>query len=222
MEKLNIYQKLLEVQKKVMGLKKDKKGFNYSYVTGDKLLGFIKPVMNDVGLLLKQEVVNIEKERVQYKTSKGVSKDEFLYSVWCKFTWVDTETGEKDENSFFASGMNEYEKGLGSALTYAERYFLLKFFHIATDEDDINNPDRKPNEPKKEDVNQHVKDNKIFNISDKQAYLLKSEIKKRGEEAIIRMKEILYKEHIDRIEEIQIKDFNSILAEIKKLPETQK
>jgi hypothetical protein len=27
-------------------------------------------------------------------------------------------------------------------LTYAERYFLLKFFHIATDEDDIDNPNR--------------------------------------------------------------------------------
>ena len=25
-------------------------------------------------------------------------------------------------------------------MTYAERYFLLKYFHIATDEDDIDNP----------------------------------------------------------------------------------
>ena len=39
-------------------------------------------------------------------------------------------------------GMNGFEKGLGSALTYAERYFLLKYFHIATDEDDIDNPER--------------------------------------------------------------------------------
>ena len=29
-------------------------------------------------------------------------------------------------------------------MTYAERYFLLKFFHINTDEDDIDNPERKP------------------------------------------------------------------------------
>ena len=26
------------------------------------------------------------------------------------------------------------------------RYFLLKYFHISTDEDDIDNPDRKPHE----------------------------------------------------------------------------
>ena len=64
-----------------------------------------------------------------------------------RFTWIDCETGEKDENLFGANGQNEWEKGLGSALTYAERYFLLKYFHIATDEDDIDNDDRKPKEP---------------------------------------------------------------------------
>jgi hypothetical protein len=35
-------------------------------------------------------------------------------------------------------------------LTYAERYFLLKYFHIATDEDDIDNEQRKKTEPVKE------------------------------------------------------------------------
>ena len=38
---------------------------------------------------------------------------------------------------FAANGMNAFDKGLGSALTYAERYFLLKTLHIATDEDDV-------------------------------------------------------------------------------------
>ena len=36
--------------------------------------------------------------------------------------------------------MNNWDKGLGSALTYGERYFLLKFFHIATDKDDVDAP----------------------------------------------------------------------------------
>ena len=143
---MNIYKKLLAVQKELKGLSKDKKSFNYDYVTGNKLLGFIKPIMNEQGLILKQEVTKVETERIQYKTSKGAEKDEVLYKVWQKFTWVDIETGDKDENEFFSSGMNEFEKGLGSALTYAERYFLLKYFHIATDEDDIHNSDRKAKE----------------------------------------------------------------------------
>ena len=74
-----------------------------------------------------------------------------------KFTWVDSETGETDVNMFGANGQNDWEKGLGSALTYAERYFILKYFHIATDEDDIDNPDRVKLQPIKETSQYKVK-----------------------------------------------------------------
>jgi hypothetical protein len=142
-KKLNIYQKLLEVQKRVVGLGKNQKSFNYDYVTGAKVLDNIKPIMNEVGLILKQEIINLTHERIDYK-SKNSEKSEILYTAELLFTWVDVETGEKDENRFAASGMNDWEKGVGSILTYAERYFLLKYFHIKTDEDDIDNPNRKP------------------------------------------------------------------------------
>lgn len=141
----NLYKKLHNIQKKVKGLSKDKKSHNYEYVTGNKLLSFIKPLMDSEGLLLKQEVISLENTRQDYKTKHG-EKSEILSKVEMRFTWIDIETGEKDENLFAANGQNDWEKGLGSALTYGERYFLLKFFHIATDEDDIDNPNRKPNE----------------------------------------------------------------------------
>lgn len=143
---MNIYKKLLEIQKEVKGLSKDKKSHNFEYVTGNKLLSFIKPLMDKQGLILKQEVLSIDNERQDYKTKYG-EKSEILSRVMMRFTWIDCETGEKDENLFGANGQNDWEKGLGSALTYAERYFLLKFFHIATDEDDIDNPDRQTKKP---------------------------------------------------------------------------
>ena len=153
--KQNIYQKLLTIQKKINGLGKDKKSFSYSYVTGDKVLGEIKPLMNELGLLLKQEIINIENTRQDYTTKNG-TKSEILSRVMMRFTWVDTETGETDINMFGANGQNDFEKGLGSALTYAERYFLLKYFHIATDEDDIDNDNRKTSEPIKPNLNEQV------------------------------------------------------------------
>jgi hypothetical protein len=146
MEKLNLYQKLHKIQSQVKGLGKDRDGQNYKYVTGTKVIDHIKPMMNDLGLLLKQEVLSIENTRQDYSTAKG-NKSEILSKVMMKFTWIDTETGEKDENLFGANGQNDWEKGLGSALTYAERYFLLKYFHIATDEDDIDNDQRKTSAP---------------------------------------------------------------------------
>jgi hypothetical protein len=146
MEKYNLYQKLLHIQTKINGLGKDKTTYQYKYVTGDKVLGEIKPLMNQLGLILKQEVISIENTRQDYSTAKG-SKSEILSKVMMQFTWIDCATGEKDVNSFGANGQNDWEKGLGSALTYAERYFLLKYFHIATDEDDIDNDQRKTSAP---------------------------------------------------------------------------
>lgn len=143
MENKTLYQKLHIIQSKINGLGKDGKSFGYQYVTGTKVLSEIKPLMNELGIILKQEVLSIENERQDYSTKNG-SKSEILSKVMMRFTWIDTITGEKDENSFGANGQNDWEKGLGSALTYAERYFLLKFFHIATDEDDIDNSERKP------------------------------------------------------------------------------
>lgn len=143
---MSIYKKLLTIQQKINGLGKDKSTHNYKYVTGDKLLGEVKPMMNDLGLLLKQEVLSIENTRQDYATTKG-NKSEILSKVMMQFTWIDCETGETDVNLFGANGQNDWEKGLGSALTYAERYFLLKYFHIATDEDDIDNNQRKTSAP---------------------------------------------------------------------------
>ena len=39
---MNIYQKLHKIQSSILGLGKDKKGNNYEYVTGNKVLNEIK------------------------------------------------------------------------------------------------------------------------------------------------------------------------------------
>lgn len=148
---MSIYKKLHRIQQSVVGLGKDKDSHNFKYVTGGKVLFHIKPLMNELGLLLKQEIVEISNVRQDYQVWDKwekifKNKSEILTTIKIKFTWIDVETGETDENMFASNGQNDWEKGFGSALTYAERYFLLKYFHIATDEDDIDNPDRKEQE----------------------------------------------------------------------------
>ena len=142
----NIYSKLLEIQKAVRALAKDAASGSgasgYMYVSGSKVLDVVRPKMDELGLLLIPEVESIQTERIDYQVKSG-AKSEMFTTVMMTFTWVDCETGEKLPVKFGANGQNGWDKGLGSALTYAERYFLLKFFHIATDEDDV---DRKPNE----------------------------------------------------------------------------
>ena len=149
---MNLYQKLVEIQKTVRGLGKDANASSYQYVSGSKVLDFIRPKMDELGVLLVQQIESIENERIDYLVKSG-QKSELLTKVTMTFTWIDAESGEKLSVPFGANGMNNWDKGLGSALTYAERYFLLKFFHIATDEDDVDALPERGNEnplPQKE------------------------------------------------------------------------
>jgi len=142
--KMNIYQKLLEVKKRVPYLQKDKKGHNYTYATPSNVLSTLNPILNEVGLLLKSEIIEGKTERIFQKLknidvyvdgkkeTRIIDVHETLFNVSMRMTWVDVESGEKDENLWFSSGVNGDEKGFGSACTYAERYFMLKFFNIPT------------------------------------------------------------------------------------------
>lgn len=155
--KISLLQKIHKIQCAVNGLSKDRSGVNYKYVTGDKVLGEIKPLMNSLGLILKPEVLEINNIRQDYKTGAGKEKSEILSTLKLKFTWIDIATGEREECLFAANGQNDWDKGVGSALTYAERYFLLKFFHITTDEDDIDNPERKKDDIDKKSQTKDIK-----------------------------------------------------------------
>ena len=141
---LTIHQKLLELQRAVVGLTKDKSGNSYQYVSGDKLLGIVRPKMDELCLLLVPEVEESSFTRQDYtlydKNGNPKPKNEMFCALKLKFTWIDAETGQSLECHWASSGMNNWDKGLGSALTYGERYFLLKFFHIATDKDDVDAP----------------------------------------------------------------------------------
>jgi|GEM_PF-1023345 len=135
-----VYRKILELQRAVRALLPNAAGGgdknSYRYVSGSKLLGYLRPKMDNLGIILKQEIVEESHERIDYATAYG-HKSEMFTALKMRFTWIDVDTGERDENEFIAFGQNGWDKGLGSALTYGERYFLLKFFHIATDEDDV-------------------------------------------------------------------------------------
>jgi len=133
---MKLLQKLLSIQEHIDRFHKNKETNTYKYVDGQSVLNEIRPKMNELKLILKQEILSIENTRQDYVTARGNTKYEVLSKVMMKFTWIDTESGEREECLFGANGMNDWDKGVGSALTYGERYFLLKFFHIPTDADD--------------------------------------------------------------------------------------
>jgi hypothetical protein len=143
---MNIYQKLIEVRKSVPYLKKDNSGFQFKYVSSSQTLGSLREAMDAQGLLLIPRVISTEVR--DHTTRKG---DHEYFSIFTMtFTWVNADVPEETiECSWTGHGLDDAEKGAGKAMTYAEKYFLLKFFNIATDKDD---PDsfQKPDGSRKE------------------------------------------------------------------------
>ena len=122
------------------------------------------------------------------------------------FTWVNAENPEEQiECAWMGQGLDDGEKGVGKALTYAEKYFLLKFFNIATDKDDPDSFQAKNEESPKNTTAKATTKNDLENTeASEKAATLKAELEK--------------------LNDCEIVDLwvSSSLAEINKLPETQK
>jgi len=130
---MNIYEKLIEVRKEVSYLKKDNAGFQFKYVSSSQTLGALRSKMDEMGLLLVPRVIKTSVK--DHTTAKG--KHEYFTELHMFFTWVNAENPEETiKCPWYGQGLDDGEKGPGKAMTYAEKFFLLKFFNIATDKDD--------------------------------------------------------------------------------------
>jgi hypothetical protein len=131
--KLNLIQKLIEVRKAVPYLKKDNKGFQFQFVSSSQTLAALKGAMDEQGVLLVPSVTAYEIR--DHTTKKGFH--EYFTHLTLLFRWIDADNpADTLESQWCGQGLDDAEKGIGKALTYAEKYFLLKFFNIPTDNDD--------------------------------------------------------------------------------------
>lgn len=146
-KKMNVYQRLATVRETVPYLQKTQNGQQYKYVGSSDVLGALHSKINEVGLQLVPSIIghkvtehvevgsqynkytkqNDEKKRVTYFTELDMI-----------MKWVNVDDpADFIECPWYAQGVDiAGEKGVGKALTYGEKYFLLKYFNIATDKDD--------------------------------------------------------------------------------------
>ena len=144
MEAKTLAQKLLSIRKQVPCIGKDATNshFKYEYVSSSKILGVLRKLMDKEGILLEPSI----------NSAKVTPGKQLLTELTMYMTWKDVETGEKFMYPWYAQGMDQGEKGVGKALTYAEKYFLLKYFNIPTDQDD-------PDKGQKEEGSEGQKNN---------------------------------------------------------------
>lgn len=147
-QNLNIYQKLAKIRKQVEVIQRNKKGYGYTYVSEDEILAKISGFMDKYSLSLFPSVIHSSAVVTPYHTKKTKSTNkgeiyeenvnEVLVSADMVFTWVNNENPNErvDVPWILVGHQSDGSQSFGSGLSYAMRYFLLKFFNIATPDDD--------------------------------------------------------------------------------------
>lgn len=142
---LNIYQKLAMVQRAVDIIQKDSSGYGYRYVSEEQLLPMINAEIDKLGLTLYPGIVPatlvVKPYSYQKKAKKGEGMEtvnEFFVQADTIYTWVNNDNPSEVITVPWAlvGDQADSSQAFGSGLTYSERYFLLKYFHCATTNDD--------------------------------------------------------------------------------------
>jgi len=143
---LNIFQKLALVQRTVDIIQKDSSGYGYKYVSEAELLPRINAELDRYGLTLFPNIVPqtliVKPYSYQKKAKKAGAEpetvNEFFAQADMVYTWVNNDKPEERIEVPWAmvGDQADSSQAFGSGLTYSERYFLLKYFHCATTEDD--------------------------------------------------------------------------------------
>lgn len=145
---LNIYQKLARIRQSVEVMKRDTKAYGYTYTKEESILAKVTAYMKKYDLSLIPGIVpgTTKVSPFCYKKTKTTQKgdiyeenvNEVLVSSDMTWTWVNNENPEESIVVPWAmvGQQSDASQSFGSGLTYSSRYFLLKFFNIATSNDD--------------------------------------------------------------------------------------
>lgn len=221
MSELNLYQKIVQVRMIAEGFSKDKSSFNYSYVSGNQVLGKIKDKMNELNLLLFPSTKVGEHHTHAYKTAKGKDVLDFVVKGEMSYTWINGDKPEERETVTWAyyGQQDEISKAYGSALTYSERYYLLKSLGLPTDEDD---PDAKQQQPaqhtqqtqqSKPSITPHVTQNASTQTNTQAAQQNRSNAA-AGPQGLISEPQIKYCHRLKNEKGITEDDFRRMISEI--------
>lgn len=145
MDGLNIHQRMLAITADLQTVAKNLtvdtgKNKSYKAVSERDILDAVKPLETKHGVysypaarrVLESQVLESENE-YQGKTTKRTTFYERIETVY-RFCNIDNPTDYIDMTTF-AEGIDSQDKGSGKAMTYADKYALMKAYKISTGDD---------------------------------------------------------------------------------------
>jgi len=147
---MNIYERLSKITEELgfvaKGLTVGKGTNQYKAVSEADVLNAVKPLEIKHGVysypmsrdIVFQEILESEKEYTDYKTQEKsmVKKSTYFMRVKTTYRFVNTEKPtEFVDMDTFGDGVDSLDKAPGKAMTYADKYALLKAYKIQTGDD---------------------------------------------------------------------------------------
>lgn len=146
---MNIYEKLAAITAELQTVGKNLTvgtGSNkYKAVSERDILDTVKPIEAKHGVysypvsreVLESNLLENEKTYTDQKGNTTVTKTTtFMTRIKTVYRFVNTENPEEYiETTTFAEGIDSQDKGSGKAMTYADKYALMKAYKISTGDD---------------------------------------------------------------------------------------
>lgn len=147
---LNIFQKMLRITSELEPIGKSSqvatgtKG-SYKGVAEKDVIDVIKPLEEKYGVYsYPRERVVLESQMYEIETQYGdkppQKKMSFMTRIMTTYRFVNVDNPEEFvETVTFAEGIDTNDKGSGKAMTYCDKYALLKAYKISTNADENDN-----------------------------------------------------------------------------------
>lgn len=145
----NIYQRMLAITAELRTVAKNLdvqagKGNSYKAVSERDIIDAVKPLEEKHGVYsypCDREI--LEATILESETQYG-KKTSFFTRIKTTYMFVNVDNpDEKITTITFSEGIDPQDKGSGKAMTYADKYALMKAYKISTGDD----PDQNPSEP---------------------------------------------------------------------------
>lgn len=151
---MNIFEKLSSITNELTAVAKNLNvgvgSSSYKAVSEGDVLAAVKPLENKYKVYsypISRRIVEsgtIENESIDYKTQQKVIKRQLFERIETIYRFVNIEKpDEYIDIVSYGDGIDSQDKSVGKAMTYADKYALLKAYKIITGDD----PDQKASEP---------------------------------------------------------------------------
>ena len=157
-------------KKLIPDFSKSEKGNNFRAISESAILDVLNPILNEAQLFYTIEVKNQQLDIKEAWGSKG-KKLQFIATVTLKVTIFCDENEELIcSTESVGMGIDDNDKAMGKAYTYALKYALLKLFRLQYGDD----PDAKASEPLYADKPKENKDNSDSKDHEKKSHETKN------------------------------------------------